>query len=113
MFAQKSPYGNLDWINANIRIEHGPLGAVYPKSGYYPEDPGMQEGDTPSFLYLISAVNGMNDPEKPEQESWGGQYKKPDLNKNHWYDDSGPKSITKWLPDFQKDFANRADWMLP
>lgn len=113
MFAEKTPYGNLDWIDANIRKGHGPLGAIYPQCGYYPENPGMQEGDTPSFLYLVSAINGMNDPEKPEQESWGGQYKKPDLSKNHWYDDSGPKSITKWLPDFQKDFANRADWMLP
>ncbi|MCF8225795.1 MAG: DUF1593 domain-containing protein [Bacteroidales bacterium] len=35
-----------------------PLGAVYPRSGYQPDKPGMQEGDSPSFLYLVSAVNG-------------------------------------------------------
>ncbi|NND09239.1 MAG: DUF1593 domain-containing protein [Saprospiraceae bacterium] len=30
MFAQKSPLGNIKWIDANIRKGHGPLGAIYP-----------------------------------------------------------------------------------
>ena len=73
----------------------------------------MQEGDTPSFLYLVSAVQGMNDPEKPYQESWGGQYKQRDSTKNHWYDGPGEMSVSKWLPEIQEDFAMRANWMLP
>lgn len=113
MFAQKSPIGNLEWLNANIREGHGPLGAAYPQSGFYPDNPGMQEGDTPSFLYLVSAVRGMNDPEKPNQESWGGQYEQRDPCRNHWYDGPGATSVSKWLPEIQQDFAARADWMLP
>ncbi len=113
MFAQKSPIGNLEWLNTNIREGHGPLGAIYPRSGFNPDSPGVQEGDTPTFLHLVSAVNGMNDPEKPDQESWGGQYKQRDTAKNHWYDGPGAKSVSKWLPDIQKDFAMRADWMVP
>lgn len=113
MFAQKSSIGSLEWLNDKIRQGHGPLGAVYPPAGYNPDNPGMQEGDTPSFLYLVSAVRGMNDPEKPDQESWGGQYQQPDTSRNHWYDGPGAISVSKWLPEIQKDFAMRADWMLP
>ena len=113
MFAQTSPIGDLEWLSANIREGHGPLGAVYPPSGFYPDNPGMQEGDTPSFLYLVSAVRGMNDPDKPDQESWGGRYERRDASKNHWYDGPGAESVRKWLPEIQKDFATRADWMLP
>jgi len=110
MFAQKSPIGNLDWLNTNVREGHGPLGAAYPRSGFNPNSPGMQEGDTPSFLYLYSAVRGMNDPEKPDQESWGGQYVQRNPAKKHWYDGPGANSVSKWLPDLQKDFATRMDW---
>lgn len=113
MFAQKSPLGNLEWLNTNIRENHGPLGAIYPRSGFNPEPPGMQEGDTPTFLHLISAIRGKNDPEKPSQESWGGQYEQRDLSKKHWYDGSGRVSVSKWLEEIQADFAKRADWMLP
>jgi hypothetical protein len=113
IFAQRLPIGNLEWLNANIREGHGPLGAVYPKSGWDPSILGQQEGDTPSFLHLVSAARGMNDPEKPDQEGWGGQYALPDSTRNHWFDGPGAQSISKWLPDIQADFARRADWMLP
>jgi hypothetical protein len=54
-------------------------------------------------------MRGMNDPEKPEQESWGGQYAQRDPAKKHWYDGPGAKSVSKWLPEIQKDFAARLD----
>lgn len=113
MFAQKTPLGSLAWLNAHIREGHGPLGAAYPRSGYYAGNPGMQEGDTPGFLHLVSALRGLNDPEKPDQEGWGGQYARREPATNHWYDGPGPDSIRKWLPDIQADFAKRAEWMLP
>lgn len=113
MFAQDSPLGNLPWINTQVRTGHGPLGAVYPRSGFNPDHPGMQEGDTPSFLHLVSAVRGQNDPEQPHQPGWGGTYVQRDPAKNHWYDGPGAESIRRWLPDIQEDFARRADWMLP
>ena len=55
-----------EWIATNIQQGHGPLGAAYPDVAY-----GM-EGDTPSFLGLIS--NGLNDPEHPDYGGWGGRY---------------------------------------
>lgn len=72
----------------------------------------MQEGDTPSFLILVSAAQGMNDPEQPDQESWGGQYEKRNIEKRHWYDGPGAVSVSKWLEEIQNDFAMRADWMV-
>lgn len=113
MFAQRSALGDLVWLNRHIREGHGPLGAAYPASGFNPDIPGMQEGDTPSFLHLVSAQKGLNHPEHPDQPSWGGQYRQPDPSRRHWYDDSGPETIRRWLPDIQSDFASRADWMLP
>jgi len=63
------------WIAQNIQQGHGPLGAVYPDVSW-----GM-EGDTPSFLSLIT--NGLNNPEHPEWGGWGGRYElmKPDFTK--------------------------------
>jgi Protein of unknown function (DUF1593) len=55
-----------EWLAKNIQQGHGPLGAAYPDVAY-----GM-EGDTPSFLSLIS--NGLNNPEHPNFGGWGGRY---------------------------------------
>lgn len=105
---------NLAWINAHIRKGHGPLGAVYPKSGWDPKFPGQKGGDSPSFLYLVSAVRGLNNAENPAEPSWGGQFVCPDSTKNHWFDDpAAPKSVYRWRPQVQADFALRANWMLP
>jgi hypothetical protein len=54
------------WLAKNIQQGHGPLGAAYPDVAY-----GM-EGDTPSFLNLIS--NGLSEPERPHWGGWGGRY---------------------------------------
>lgn len=113
MFAQATPIGNLRWLDANVGEGHGPQGAAYPRSGFDPNNPGMQEGDTPSFLHLVSAARGLNDPERPDQESWGGQFVRRRPANNHWFDGPGPQSVSKWLPDIQRDFAERADWMRP
>ena len=100
------------WIEANVRQRHGPLGAAYPRSGFDPQFPGQQEGDTPSFLHLVSAVRGLNDPERPEQGGWGGKFVRPDPSRNHWFDDpAGPESVWRWRRDVQADFARRAAWM--
>lgn len=105
---------DLAWVNAHIREGHGPLGAAYPRSGWDPSVPGVWEGDSPSFLYLVSAVYGLNDPEKPDQPSWGGKFVRKDPSKNHWSDDAaGPKTVSQWRVDVQADLARRADWMLP
>ena len=110
MFGASDPISNLAWINKNIRNYHGPLGNVYPPAGMGCD--GVCEGDTPSFLWLVSANRGLNDPDNPTQPSWGGQFKRlPDTN--HYVDGPGPSSISRWRPAYQEEFAERADWMLP
>lgn len=109
-----SSLSDLNWTNRHIRKGHGLLGAIYPESGFYPETPGVWEGDSPSFLYLISAVRGLNNPEHPEQESWGGQFIPANTSKKHWVDaPAGVQTVTKWRKQVQEDFAMRAKWMLP
>ncbi len=103
------PLGNLAWINSNIRQNHGPLGAVYPPAAMGVD--GLKEGDSPSFLYLVSAAKGMHDPEDPSQPNWGGQYVRSGTT-NHWVDGPGTSTIHKWESHYQSDFAKRAEWML-
>ena len=101
-------------MNAHIREGHGPLGAAYPQSGWDPSVPGIWEGDTPSFLHLVSAARGLNDPEKPDQPGWGGQFVRNEPSKNHWFDaPAGGTTVSKWRVDVQADFGRRADWMQP
>lgn len=105
---------DLPWVNAHVREGHGPPGAAYPQSGWDPSVPGIWEGDTPSFLHLVSALRGLNDPEKPDQPGWGGQFVRKDASKNHRFDDpAGGKTVSKWRVEVQADFARRTDWMLP
>lgn len=59
--------GKKNWEEYASHIQnHGNLGKVYPKYKY-----GV-EGDTPAFLYLLP--NGLNNPEIPNQVSWGGYF---------------------------------------
>jgi hypothetical protein len=99
--------GDLAWVNTNIRNNHGPLCAAYPPAAI--SGSGVIEGDSPSFLILVSANRGLNDPEDPTQESWGGQFKR-DGSTNHYLDGPGGGSISKWRSKFLPEFAERADW---
>jgi hypothetical protein len=105
-------FGSSDraWVNANIRKDHGPLGLVYPEAAMGTA-PGVKEGDTPSFLHLVSAVRGLNDPEQPDQPSWGGQFVRITPARNHWTDHpSGGRTVRIWSRAFDNDFAARMDW---
>lgn len=119
------------WLREHIIHNHGPLGAEYPEVEY------AMEGDTPSFLGLIS--NGLNVPERPDWGGWGGRYElytplfKPYLH----YHDAQPElrpiwtdaqdavrgrdgrvyidnhaTIWRWREAYQHDFAARMDWCL-
>ena len=107
MFGDRDLISNLDWVNQNIRHNHGPLCELYPHEGV--GCTGVCEGDSPAFLWLVSANRGINDPEDPTQESWGGQFRKIE-NTKHFVDGPGASSISKWRTDFQREFAERADW---
>lgn len=106
MFGEHDPISDVAWVNKNIRFNHGSLGEVYPHEGM--GSTGVCEGDSPTFLYLVSANRGINDPEDPTQPSWGGQYVRK-ANTSHYVDGPGGSSISRWREDFQKEFKERAD----
>jgi len=107
IFGGDDPVSDLAWVNENIRNNHGPLCAVYPHEGM--GCTGVCEGDSPAFMYLISANRGINDPADPTQPSWGGQYVRKE-GTNHYVDGPGKSTISMWRNDFQKEFKERADW---
>jgi len=117
------------WLRKNIMQTHGPLGAQYPEVEF------IMEGDTPSFLGLIS--NGLNVPERPDFGGWGGRYElyKPRFLPYRNFDYQKPEqraiwtnaddevigndgriyinnqaTIWRWREAFQNDFAARMDW---
>lgn len=115
-----------EWLEHNVRRK-GPLGALYPQWEY------LMEGDTPSFLSLIS--NGLNAPENPGWGGWGGRYElyTPRPHKWHlspetrpiWTDaddevlgidgrwhDGNHATIWRWRQAYQHDFAARMDWTI-
>ncbi|MFA9389725.1 MAG: nucleoside hydrolase-like domain-containing protein [Prolixibacteraceae bacterium] len=115
-----------EWLEENIR-KKGPLGAQYPEWKF------LMEGDTPSFLNLIS--NGLSNPEHPDWGGWGGRYEwyTPRMQKWHLYPESRPiwtdaedevlgtddrwhegnhETIWRWREAYQNDFAARMDWTI-
>jgi len=102
-----------EWVKENIS-GHGALGRLYPV--YNGGDPsgkvlGIKEGDTPSFLSLIS---GIADPEDPTADNWGGTFSGVG---NHFFDhpdfDTAIETVYRWRADYQADFAARMDRCIP
>lgn len=104
--------GKKNWEEYSSHIQnHGNLGKVYPKYKY-----GV-EGDTPAFLYLLP--NGLNNPEFPNQVSWGGYFEwgKCEDNSTKAYtnfDGSAYKICNYYenyfYPATFNNFAARMDW---
>ncbi|KAA9347928.1 DUF1593 domain-containing protein [Larkinella humicola] len=116
---------NNRWLDENIRKNHGPLGAEHPHTDF------IMEGDTPSFLGLIT--NGLSDPEHPNYGSWGGRYELYTPRTRKWFlepetrpiwtdtedevvgidgawHNSNKATIWRWRQAYQHDFAARIDW---
>jgi hypothetical protein len=102
-----------DWIEANIRSK-GALGALYPTKTWTAPNPHgcLKEGDTPSWFFFLPA--GGNDPKDPAKPGWGGRFEK---QADGWYRDAPAEkgkdpreAVSRWRPDFQKDFAERMRW---
>lgn len=109
------------WLEENIIKNHGPLGALYPKLAY------IMEGDTPSFIGLIS--NGLGWRISPSYGGWAGRYvlhqvygevrpiwsnvrtsRDTVVADNGIEDTSDQATIWRWREDYQHDFAARMDW---
>jgi hypothetical protein len=92
-----------NWLYENVKTNHGPLGAWYPQDN-------VSEGDTPAYLNFID--NGLEAYEDYSLGGWGGRYHS--INGNYWMDatddNNTHKTLWRWIPDLQNDFAARADW---
>ena len=103
--------GDLFWeylkaVNFKDVNGHGPMSEIYDNGG---------EGDTPSFLYLISAHLGLNDPMDPTMGSWGGQFVPMDesFGKNYYYTCRLEKEgLTRWIEPATSSFFARLDWSI-
>ncbi len=85
---------------------HGPLSDIYDGGG---------EGDTPAFLYLVSARYGLNDPMDPTQGSWGGRFQPMgDPFPDGYYHTCGlsKEELRRWFDPATRDFKTRLDWNL-
>jgi hypothetical protein len=102
--------GDSTWLNAHVRINQGPLGAVYPPTAWDTKAKGVVEGDSPSFLYLYSQVLGLSDVQQPGIGGWGGRFILQQENTRHWIDaPEGTQAIIRWQQAYQADFAARLD----
>jgi hypothetical protein len=100
------------WIEANVRLNHGALGAQYPRNGAGAN--GMKESDTPSFMYCYR--NGLMEPDHPQWGGWGGRFQQ---DREGYYIDAPDQwqgaldernSVSRWRPAFQHDLQARLDW---
>lgn len=83
---------------------HGPMSEIYDDGG---------EGDTPSFLYLLSGIFGLNDPNDPTQGSWGSMFKPMgDSFPDNYFATCGVdrNELVRWVPDATNSFKNRLLW---
>lgn len=114
------------WLDEHIRSK-GPLGAEHPHTKF------LMEGDTPSFLNLIS--NGLSEPEHPDWGGWGGRYELYLPRTRKWFlapetrafwtdaadevlgidgkwHTGNQETIWRWRAAYQNDFAARMDWTI-
>ena len=117
------------WIDEHVRMNHGPLGALYPTRTWTSPNPNgvLKEGDTPSWFYFLS--NGLGDCDHPEYGGWGGRFHResgqlfcdaedrldvPPATAWKWNADkfnrNGRITVYRWRRHFQNDFQARMDW---
>ncbi|MPY86793.1 MAG: DUF1593 domain-containing protein [Luteitalea sp.] len=101
------------WVEQHVR-NTGPLGDLYPVKTWTDPNPHgcLKEGDTPSWFFFLPSRG--NDPDDPSRPGWGGQYRK---SPDGWHrdlpstEDFDPRdTVSRWRPDFQRDFAQRMSW---
>ncbi len=105
-----------EWIDANVRQDHGLLGALYPPRTWTAPNPhsALKEGDTPSWFYFLPV--GLSDPNRPDWGCWGGRFT---VLRDRLYRDArdhvgdvtdARAAVWRWRPAFQADFQARMDW---
>jgi hypothetical protein len=107
---------SLEWVDAHLRRERGPLGALYPTKTWTAPNPHgcLKEGDTPSWLYFCPT--GLSDPAHPDWGCWGGRFRPAGRGLFRDAADTVGKvtdaraTVWRWRPAFQADFAARMTW---
>ena len=118
---QEGEWGNRAFIEQVIRgrgTTHGGdfdrvLGDAFPVATW-PKG-ALKEGDTPTFLYLLSpVVGGVGDVDDPTQPSWGGRFRRPSPRRlpNYACDLDAPAevcqaTINRWRVDYLSDWKAR------
>lgn len=118
---QSGEWGNVEFIKQNIRgrgTNGGGrfaqvLGDAFPTAEW--PDGVLKEGDTPSFLYLLSPViGGVGNVDDPTQPSWGGRFQPMDPQRfpNFYSDLDAPAdvcqaTINRWRVDYLRDWKTR------
>lgn len=123
---QEGEWGNKAFVDRVIRGNgtdrqgefSEKLGDVFPLA----EHPGgikdiLKEGDSPTFMYLLSPqFGGVGDEDDPTQLSWGGTFRRPcpDTFPNYYTDlDASAvecqSTISRWRVDFLKHWKERWD----
>ena len=105
-----------DWIDTNVRTNHGPLGELYPPKTWTTPNPygALKEGDTPSWFYFLAL--GLSDADHPD---WGGLGRTLSRVPAPFLNDAADTvngvtdaraSVWRWRTAYQNDFAARMDW---
>lgn len=105
------PYYSMEWMDENVLLDHGPLCEIYRRHLYGARQTGafISEGDSPSFMHQIPT--GLRSTEDPSWGGWGGRFVWQDKGWVSALDDGNKfKTIYRWIPQFQNDWAARADW---
>jgi hypothetical protein len=124
---QEGMWGSAAYLEQVIRgrgTDHGSLfaerlGDAFPKARHPGQGQGiLKEGDSPTFLYLLSPVFGeVGDVEDPTQPGWGGQFRRPDRERfpGYYTDLDAPPgecqaTINRWRRDYLEHWRSRWGW---
>jgi len=106
MTPAEQKYFDKDWLGENILTGHGALCAAYEVRK---DEAFRSEGDSPAFLHLMDV--GLRRQEQPSYGGWGGRFGwAGDQWRSAPDDGSLTRTIIRWAPAFQNDWATRADW---
>lgn len=124
---QSGEWGGQSFVEQNIRgrgtTRNGKFAAKTGDAMPLARHPGskadiLKAGDTPSVLYLLSAVRGgAGNVDDPTQPSWGGQFRHADAARfpNYYVDLDAPAeechaTINRWRVDYLRDWKERWAW---
>eukprot|EP00483_Globobulimina_turgida_P000254 UN00254 len=103
-------------FDSEIISKGGNLGAYY--STIVPSQsktPMFQEGDGPSYFYVIDPEHADRNLSNPTLPNWGGQYSVLNADRPKFYGDDyskyGGNSVNRWRVDYLNSWKERLQWL--